>query len=32
MTGVNAVNTYAPTIFKNLGLSGTDVSLFSTGI
>lgn len=32
MTGTNAINTYAPTIFKNLGLVGTSVSLFSTGI
>jgi sugar porter (SP) family MFS transporter len=32
MTGTNAINTYAPTIFKNLGLKGTSVSLFSTGI
>ncbi|AEO69807.1 uncharacterized protein THITE_2120553 [Thermothielavioides terrestris NRRL 8126] len=32
MTGTNAINTYAPTIFKNLGLSGTSASLFSTGI
>ena len=32
MTGTNAINTYAPTIFKNLGLKGTTTSLFSTGI
>lgn len=32
MTGTNAINTYAPTIFKNLGLTGTSTSLFSTGI
>jgi hypothetical protein len=32
MTGTNAINTYAPTIFKNLGLKGTSTSLFSTGI
>lgn len=32
MTGTNAINTYAPTIFKNLGITGTSTSLFSTGI
>ncbi|KAK5993690.1 MFS-type transporter qa-x [Cladobotryum mycophilum] len=32
MTGVNAINYYAPQIFKNLGMSGTDSSLFATGI
>ncbi len=32
MTGTNAINTYAPTIFQNLGLKGTSTSLFSTGI
>jgi len=32
MTGTNAINTYAPLIFKNLGLTGTSTSLFSTGI
>lgn len=32
MTGTNAINTYAPLIFKNLGLKGTSTSLFSTGI
>jgi len=32
MTGTNAINTYAPTIFKNLGLTGTRTPLFSTGI
>lgn len=32
MTGTNAINTYAPTIFKNLGIVGTSTSLFSTGI
>ena len=32
MTGTNAINTYAPTIFKALGLKGTTTSLFSTGI
>ncbi|KAH6651482.1 general substrate transporter [Truncatella angustata] len=32
MTGTNAINTYAPTIFKQLGIKGTTTSLFSTGI
>ncbi|CAN8101001.1 unnamed protein product [Discula destructiva] len=32
MTGTNAINTYAPTIFQNLGLTGTSTSLFSTGV
>ncbi|KAK4231652.1 putative permease [Podospora fimiseda] len=32
MTGTNAINTYAPLIFQNLGLKGTSTSLFSTGI
>jgi len=32
MTGTNAINYYAPQIFKNLGLSGTSVGLFATGI
>ncbi|GJN75559.1 hypothetical protein PLIIFM63780_009232 [Purpureocillium lilacinum] len=32
MTGVNAINYYAPQIFQNLGMTGTDSSLFATGI
>jgi sugar porter (SP) family MFS transporter len=32
MTGVNALNYYAPKIFQNLGLSALDVGLFATGI
>ncbi|KAI1843580.1 hypothetical protein JX265_007364 [Neoarthrinium moseri] len=32
MTGTNAINTYAPTIFENLGIKGTSNQLFSTGI
>uniref|UniRef100_A0A8H7NES5 Major facilitator superfamily (MFS) profile domain-containing protein n=1 Tax=Bionectria ochroleuca TaxID=29856 RepID=A0A8H7NES5_BIOOC len=31
-TGVNAVNYYAPQIFANLGMTGTEASLFATGI
>ena len=32
MTGTNAINYYAPTIFKNLGVVGTSTGLFATGI
>ncbi|RSL43969.1 hypothetical protein CEP53_011445 [Fusarium sp. AF-6] len=32
MTGVNAVNYYAPQIFQALGMTGTTVSLFATGV
>ncbi|KAI1334586.1 general substrate transporter [Xylariaceae sp. FL0016] len=32
MTGTNAINVYAPTIFQNLGISGTSTSLLSTGV
>ncbi|KAF4984238.1 hypothetical protein FZEAL_526 [Fusarium zealandicum] len=32
MTGVNAVNYYAPQIFIALGMTGTTVSLFATGV
>jgi hypothetical protein len=32
MTGTNAINYYAPTIFANLGITGTDTGLFATGI
>ncbi|KAF2110347.1 general substrate transporter [Lophiotrema nucula] len=31
-TGINAVLYYAPTIFQNLGLNGTAVSLLATGV
>lgn len=31
MTGTNAINYYAPQIFKALGLAGNDVKLFATG-
>ncbi|KAF1813161.1 general substrate transporter [Eremomyces bilateralis CBS 781.70] len=32
MTGTNAINYYAPMIFKNLGITGDTTSLFATGI
>lgn len=32
MTGVNAINYYAPTIFENLGIVGNSTNLFATGI
>jgi MFS family permease len=32
MTGTNAINYYAPQIFKSLGLVGNEVKLFATGI
>jgi sugar porter (SP) family MFS transporter len=32
MTGVNAINYYAPQIFQNLGITGTETGLFATGI
>lgn len=32
LTGVNAINYYAPFIFANLGLSGDSSKLFATGI
>jgi MFS family permease len=31
MTGTNAINYYAPTIFKNLGIKGNSTGLFATG-
>lgn len=32
LTCADAINYYAPTLFQNLGLSGTESSLFATGI
>jgi len=32
MTGTNAINYYAPTIFADLGLSSNTTSLFATGV
>ncbi|EMS21278.1 quinate permease [Rhodotorula toruloides] len=31
-TGINAVNYYSPTIFKSLGITGTNTSLLTTGV
>ncbi|KAJ5550620.1 hypothetical protein N7535_001435 [Penicillium sp. DV-2018c] len=32
MTGTNAINYYAPQIFKNLGVTGNATNLFATGV
>ena len=32
MTGTNAINYYAPQIFKNLGITGNTTGLFATGV
>ncbi|PKY04056.1 general substrate transporter [Aspergillus campestris IBT 28561] len=32
MTGTNAINYYAPLIFKNLGVTGQTTGLFATGV
>jgi sugar porter (SP) family MFS transporter len=32
MTGTNALNYYAPQIFRNLGITGTQTGLFATGV
>ncbi|GHJ85416.1 hypothetical protein NliqN6_1818 [Naganishia liquefaciens] len=31
-TGINAINYYSPTVFKSIGVTGTNTSLFTTGI
>ncbi|KAJ5894017.1 hypothetical protein N7495_005708 [Penicillium taxi] len=31
-SGINAINYYSPTVFKAIGLTGTNTSLFTTGI
>ncbi|GAA6008598.1 hypothetical protein JCM10207_007172 [Rhodosporidiobolus poonsookiae] len=31
-TGVNAINYYSPTVFKSIGINGTNTSLMTTGI
>ncbi|KAL8284116.1 hypothetical protein RQP46_004865 [Phenoliferia psychrophenolica] len=31
-TGINAINYYSPTIFKSIGITGLNTSLFTTGI
>ncbi|KAJ5152102.1 Major facilitator superfamily domain general substrate transporter [Penicillium capsulatum] len=31
-SGINAINYYSPTVFKSIGVRGTNASLFTTGI
>ncbi len=31
-SGINAINYYSPTIFKSIGIRGTNTSLLTTGI
>ena len=31
-TGINAINYYSPTVFKSIGIQGTNTSLLTTGI
>ncbi|KAF4623999.1 hypothetical protein G7Y89_g14175 [Cudoniella acicularis] len=31
-SGINAINYYSPTVFKSLGIVGTNTSLFTTGL
>lgn len=31
-SGINAINYYSPTVFKSIGIHGTNTSLFTTGI
>ncbi|OJJ45277.1 hypothetical protein ASPZODRAFT_17496 [Penicilliopsis zonata CBS 506.65] len=31
-SGINAINYYSPTVFKNLGVTGENTDLFSTGL
>jgi sugar porter (SP) family MFS transporter len=31
-TGINAINYYSPTVFKSIGITGTNTSLLTTGI
>ncbi|KAJ5950953.1 Major facilitator superfamily domain general substrate transporter [Penicillium vulpinum] len=31
-SGINAINYYSPTVFKSIGVRGTNTSLFTTGI
>ncbi|CZR56424.1 probable plastidic glucose transporter 4 [Phialocephala subalpina] len=31
-TGINAINYYSPTVFKSIGITGTNTSLFTTGL
>lgn len=31
-SGINAINYYSPTVFKSIGLDGTNASFLTTGI
>jgi len=31
-TGINAINYYSPTVFKSIGITGTNTSLLTTGV
>ena len=31
-SGINAINYYSPTVFKSIGITGLDTSLFTTGL
>jgi len=31
-SGINAINYYSPTVFKSIGIQGTNTSLFTTGL
>ncbi|KAH6665615.1 general substrate transporter [Halenospora varia] len=31
-SGINAINYYSPTVFKSIGITGTNTSLFTTGL
>ncbi|KAL1956995.1 hypothetical protein VTO42DRAFT_6484 [Malbranchea cinnamomea] len=31
-SGINAINYYSPTVFRSIGITGTNTSLFTTGI
>ena len=32
MTGTNSINSYAPLMFRNMGITGRSTGLFATGI
>jgi hypothetical protein len=31
-SGINAINYYSPTVFKSIGIQGTNTALFTTGL